>query len=323
MFWNKYLALIVLSILITACSDNAQNNSSWDNVNNDSLLLSSGHYLHYKQMGQGTPIIFIHGNLTHSYLWRKVMPAASKYGNCYAIDLMGMGKSDKPIIDYTIREQSRFVFEFIEALAPKNAILVGHEWGGTIAMYYGSVGAHNLKGYALIEPIISGADSADIAMHPNPFVQASFDLKYAENSAYRIFNENALLTDLLPKAVLKPLTESTTTAYVSPYQEIQHYRPLYTLFESFPVNGKPQSSQTFISTSKGSFFKGEFKKLLIHSNEGIYVSTNGVRILKERTKNLTTINIGDSGLLIPEDQPEATAAAICKWLENEFGLIPQ
>ena len=46
-------------------------------------------------MGVGRPIIFQHGNPTSSYLWRKIIPKISQLGRCIAIDLVGMGDSDK------------------------------------------------------------------------------------------------------------------------------------------------------------------------------------------------------------------------------------
>ena len=60
-----------------------------------------GDNLHYVDLGQGDPILFIHGNPTSSYLWRNVIPHLSTQGRCIAVDLNGMGQSDKPDIDYS------------------------------------------------------------------------------------------------------------------------------------------------------------------------------------------------------------------------------
>ena len=49
----------------------------------------------YIEMGHGDPIVFQHGNPTSSYLWRNIMPHLSKQGRCIAIDLIGMGDSEK------------------------------------------------------------------------------------------------------------------------------------------------------------------------------------------------------------------------------------
>ena len=54
-----------------------------------------GKTMAYSEMGSGDPIIFQHGNPTSSYLWRNVMPHLQDQGRCIAIDLIGMGDSDK------------------------------------------------------------------------------------------------------------------------------------------------------------------------------------------------------------------------------------
>ena len=49
----------------------------------------------YIEKGEGDPIIFQHGNPTSSYLWRNIIPYLENQGRCIAIDLIGMGDSDK------------------------------------------------------------------------------------------------------------------------------------------------------------------------------------------------------------------------------------
>ena len=46
-------------------------------------------------VGEGAPIVFLHGNPTSSYLWRNVIPHLEAQGRCIAPDLVGMGDSDK------------------------------------------------------------------------------------------------------------------------------------------------------------------------------------------------------------------------------------
>ena len=55
----------------------------------------NGKTMAYVEMGKGDPIVFQHGNPTSSYLWRNIMPHLQDQGRCIAIDLIGMGDSDK------------------------------------------------------------------------------------------------------------------------------------------------------------------------------------------------------------------------------------
>jgi len=49
----------------------------------------------YVEAGRGDPAVFLHGNPTSSYLWRNVIPEVVGRGRCIALDLIGMGDSEK------------------------------------------------------------------------------------------------------------------------------------------------------------------------------------------------------------------------------------
>ena len=54
-----------------------------------------GSEMAYVEVGEGDPIVLLHGNPTSSYLWRNVIPQLQPRGRCIAPDLIGMGDSDK------------------------------------------------------------------------------------------------------------------------------------------------------------------------------------------------------------------------------------
>ena len=54
-----------------------------------------GKKMSYLDVGEGDPIVFLHGNPTSSYLWRNIIPHVSQMGRCVAPDLIGQGDSDK------------------------------------------------------------------------------------------------------------------------------------------------------------------------------------------------------------------------------------
>ena len=54
-----------------------------------------GREMAYVEVGEGDPIVLLHGNPTSSYLWRNVLPHLQPRGRCIVPDLIGMGDSDK------------------------------------------------------------------------------------------------------------------------------------------------------------------------------------------------------------------------------------
>src|SRR4051794_18422407 len=88
-------------------------------------------------VGQGGPIVFLHGNPTSSFLWRDVIPHLADVGRCIAPDLIGMGHSDK-LADsgpdsYRFTQHRRYLDLLLDALGvDSNVTLVVHDWGSAL-----------------------------------------------------------------------------------------------------------------------------------------------------------------------------------------------
>ena len=79
-----------------------------------------GREMAYVEVGEGDPIVLLHGNPTSSYLWRNVLPHLQPQGRCIAPDLIGMGDSDK-LPDsgpgsYRFVEHRRYLDALLESL---------------------------------------------------------------------------------------------------------------------------------------------------------------------------------------------------------------
>jgi haloalkane dehalogenase len=91
----------------------------------------------YLDEGSGEPVVFLHGEPTWSFLWRKVIPPVRDAGyRCIAPDLMGFGRSDKPmdLEWYSYDRHTETVSELLSALDVRGATVVVHDWGGPIGL---------------------------------------------------------------------------------------------------------------------------------------------------------------------------------------------
>jgi haloalkane dehalogenase len=87
--------------------------------------------------GKGPPVVFLHGEPTWSFLWRKVIPPIRDAGyRCIAPDLPGFGRSDKPIdLEwYTYDRHTASVAAMFAELKLQDATIVMHDWGGPIGL---------------------------------------------------------------------------------------------------------------------------------------------------------------------------------------------
>ncbi len=95
--------------------------------------------VHYVDEGprDGAPILFMHGEPSWCYLYRKMIPILVAAGHrAIAPDLIGFGRSDKPDkrTDYTYQRHVDWMTSFIEAIDLQHATLVGQDWGGLIGL---------------------------------------------------------------------------------------------------------------------------------------------------------------------------------------------
>lgn len=101
------------------------------------LAFDDGLRLAYLDEGKGSPVLFIHGEPTWSFLWRKVIPPVRDAGyRCIAPDLPGFGRSDKPVDDdwYSYDRHTETIARLVEELDLRDATIVVHDWGGPIGL---------------------------------------------------------------------------------------------------------------------------------------------------------------------------------------------
>ncbi|HTB71053.1 MAG TPA: haloalkane dehalogenase [Solirubrobacteraceae bacterium] len=87
--------------------------------------------------GEGAPVIFVHGEPTWSFLWRKaIVPVRDAGYRCIAPDLAGFGRSDKPtdVGWYSYDRHTAITATLLEELDVRGATIVVHDWGGPIGL---------------------------------------------------------------------------------------------------------------------------------------------------------------------------------------------
>lgn len=99
------------------------------------VMLASGARMHYVDEGTGPTVLFVHGTPTWSFEWRHQIRALSARYRTIAIDLVGMGLSDRPTdFAYTPEAHAAALEEFVERLDLRDFTLVVHDFGGPIGL---------------------------------------------------------------------------------------------------------------------------------------------------------------------------------------------
>ncbi|MBP9102208.1 MAG: alpha/beta fold hydrolase, partial [Nitrosomonas sp.] len=132
---NPLLALALLLTVLASggCAVMDKNIPGWTQYQNldktNVLELSS------RSTGTGEPVLLIHGFGASSYSWRHVIEPLAQKNRVITIDLKGFGDSPKPRDDaYSVYEQARLVRNYILENDLKNLHIVGHSYGGGVAL---------------------------------------------------------------------------------------------------------------------------------------------------------------------------------------------
>ncbi len=271
-----------------------------------------GSRLHYVEEGQGDPVLFLHGNPTSSYLWRNVIPHVSGAGRCIALDLIGMGRSDKPDIEYRFFDHVRYVEGAIEALGLENMALVLHDWGSALGFHYASRNEGSVRALAFMEAILMPIPSVE--SFP-PLVRELFEAFRTPGVGWDLIaRQNIFLDQVLPGAVVRGLTSSELEHYHAPYRDEASRKPLWRWPNELPVGGEPADVVEVVNAYNAWLRQAELPKLLLYARPGAIVTQEVVGWARAHLTNLETVDIGRGLHLVQEDNPHTIGRELARWL---------
>ena len=96
-------------------------------------VLINNHELIYYRMGNGEPLLMVHGITTYSFIWRNLVPYLEDKYELIIVDLLGCGDSDKRIdMELSLKNHAMILSTFMSKLHLLKVHLIGHDVGGGI-----------------------------------------------------------------------------------------------------------------------------------------------------------------------------------------------
>ncbi|MEU0571546.1 haloalkane dehalogenase [Nonomuraea sp. NPDC005983] len=270
----------------------------------------------YREIGSGAPMVFLHGNPTSSHLWRGVLPAIGK-GRRLAPDLIGMGESGKPDVDYTFADHARYLDAWFDVLELDDVVLVGHDWGGALAFDWASRHPGRVRGIAVTETIVKPMTWEEF---PDGGRQQFQAIKTQGVGEKMILDDNAFLEQALPGTVATPISQDDLDIYRKPYPTRESRLPLLQWARSMPLAGEPadvvarvEAYDTWLAGSV------EVPKLLLTFTPGPGAMMHQ-DMIDWCAANMAALEIRQydeiAGHHTPEDHPELIATAIATWADE-------
>jgi pimeloyl-ACP methyl ester carboxylesterase len=110
--------------------------------------------MRYLRSGSGPPLLLLHGLLGYSFSWRFAVPVLAEKATVYAVDMPGVGFSDRPAnADSSFRAQAERLLRFLDGVGVESCDLLGTSHGGAIAMMAAALAPERVKSLILVAPV--------------------------------------------------------------------------------------------------------------------------------------------------------------------------
>jgi haloalkane dehalogenase len=265
--------------------------------------------IHYVDEGPGDaePVLLMHGEPSWSYLYRKMIPVIINAG-CRAIapDLMGFGRSDKPVErdDYTYQRHVDWMQTWLDQMKLDQITLVGQDWGGLIGL---RLLAANSDHFARVVVANTGLPTGDHSISDAFLSWRKFSIETPD------FDAGAIVA----MGCQKPMADEIMAAYNAPFPD-DSYKAGARIFPSLvPIAPDDPASQANREAWKViSAFK---KPFLTAFSDGDPITRGGETVFQQQVpgaKSQPHTTIQGGGHFLQEDCGEELAEVVVNFIRN-------
>jgi len=272
----------------------------------------------YVDVGEGDPIVFLHGNPTPSYLWRNIIPHLLPFGRCLAPDYVGMGNSGPaPDGGYRFVDHQRYLDAWFEALGlTQDVILVVHDWGSALGFAWAQRHPERVRAIvymeAIVRPFLSWDEWPDAT-------RAFFQAQRTPAGEDLILQKNLFIEYLLP---LRNIPAEALEVYRRHYRNPGPARqPMLSWTRDLPIAGEPADVVAIVESYSRWLASSPIPKLFIDAEPAGFLF-GAQREFCRAWPNQQTVTVQGSHFLqedAPQEIGEATARFVAKVLAGQIG----
>jgi len=274
-----------------------------------------GYSMAYVEVGQGDPIVFLHGNPASSYVWRNIIPHLHGLGRCIAPDLIGMGDSEKLHNSgpgsYGFFEHRSYLDKLLETLDVREQVtFVLHDWGSALGFDWANRHREAVKGIAYMEPIVKPLRWADLS---KPFQEIWQGFR-SNAGEHMVLEQNFFIENLLPRLVLRGLSNEEMAEYRRPFAEAgEGRRPMLSWPRQAPFDDERADIAEIVNAYSEWLSQSDVPKLYVNNDPG--TNPLWIREFCRTWRAQTEITVKGRHYL-QEDSPDEIGVAISAWLKT-------
>ncbi|WP_310620565.1 alpha/beta fold hydrolase [Flexibacterium corallicola] len=263
-----------------------------------------GTSIHYASLGDGPLIVFLHGFPDHWLTWWKQMDALSQNYQTAALDMRGYNLSAQPdaLESYAAGHLVQDVLSVIEHCGHKQAIVVGHDWGGHVAWQLAMTRPEYLSKLAIVNMPHPWAIYRELANNPDQQQASAYVRLFQQEQAHLGLDFSQLSTWIKdPEFKERHLLAMSRS---NPNAMLNYYRKC---FPAPPYEEKTEPPQSVLSPT-----------LVIHGLEDPYALPSGLNGLWQWVNApLTLKTLPNVGHFVQQDAPDELTKILSVWLESE------
>jgi pimeloyl-ACP methyl ester carboxylesterase len=272
---------------------------SWDLAE---TFVFEGQRVRYGVMGDGEPLVMVHGTPFSSVVWRRIAPHLAGRRRVYYFDLLGYGRSEKRAgQDVSLGTQSRVFTALLDHWRIANPDVVAHDFGGCTALRTCLLDGRQYRTLMLIDPVA-------ISPWGSPFVRHVREHEAAFAGLPPYIHE-AILPAYISGAAFRPLSQADMQRYVDPWLgevgQPAFYRQI------------AQMDRRYTDEIESRYGELRCPVMILWGEEDRWIPVERGRELAARIPNATLRGVPAAGHLVQEDAPEAIVAALLGFLSQK------
>lgn len=167
-----------------------------------------GQAIRYDMLGEGPPLVLVHGTPWSSFNWRHLIPMLAEKWTVYFYDLLGYGQSGMRDGDVSLGIQNRVLDNLLNHWNLDKPRIIGHDFGGTTVLRTHLINKRDFEQIVLVDPVALSPWGAPFFSHVNKheaafqgvpdYIHEAIVTAYVKDAAYRQMPKDTL------DGILKP-----------------------------------------------------------------------------------------------------------------------
>jgi pimeloyl-ACP methyl ester carboxylesterase len=258
-----------------------------------------GQTVRYGAMGEGSPVVLLHGTPFSSVVWRRIAPHLARYRRVYYFDLLGYGRSDKLHgQDVSLGVQNQLFTALLDHWGLDLPDVVGHDFGGTTALRTHLLDGRDYRSLTLIDPVALSPHGSALVQTARPHQHVLADLPG--------YIHEAILRAYIAGAVHRTLSEQEMKRYLEPWLGDQGQAAFYRQIA--------QMDDRHTDEIQNRYDDIRCPVTILWGEQDGWVPIERGHILADLIPGASFQRVPEAGHLLPEDAPEVIVATVIDFL---------